>query len=292
MIATPKRVLLLANPKSGRAATGLDGVRTILAEAGIAVTHRPTESADALDAAIRREAEAYDAVALAGGDGTVNAAAAALKATRVPVALLPFGTANDLARSLAIPIGAPAARLLFEGRTRRIDLGHVNDHLFVNAASIGLPVWVARRQTAELKRRLKVLSYPIAAVQALRDTHRFRATITVDGVATRVKVVQITVGNGVNFGGGLRLGRDAALDDGLLDVFAIEADSFGDLVRAGIAIRFGRQDLDPLTHTFRGRTVRIETHTPHAVNTDGEVTTTTPADFHVDAGVLTIFVPR
>lgn len=291
-MAGPRSILLLSNPRSGRASAGVGAALQTFTAAGIAVEHRRPDSADALDAEIRRHGDDYDAVVLAGGDGTVNAAAAALSESRRPFGLLPFGTANDLAHTLAIPIGATAARVIVEGHSQRIDLGHVNDRVFVNAASLGLPVSVAQNQDPALKRRLKALSYVVTVFKAFRScTKRFTVWITAEGQTTRLKTIQVTVGNGVRFGGGMRVGSEARIDDGMLDVFAIDADTLPHLVQAAFAVRFGLHDMSPYTRTFRGHHVRVETRVPRPVNTDGEITTQTPAVFSVEKGALEIYCP-
>jgi len=291
-MSAPRRVLLLANPRSGRAAQGLELALSALTDVGIAVERRTPASAAEMSRMIHAEGAAFEAIVVAGGDGTVNAAANAVADIGRPLAILPFGTANDLAHTLGVPLNpGAAAALVGAGLTRRIDLGRVNDQVFVNAASLGLPVIVTQQQDPVLKRTLKSFSYVVAAVKAVRETRRFTVWITVDGERGEHKAVQVTVGNGVRFGGGMRVAKDPAIDDGLLDVFAIEADTLVDLVRIAPAIRFGLQEQDPHVCTFRGRTVRIETKRVMEISTDGEITTTTPANFSVQRGALEVFAP-
>lgn len=291
-MSQPARLLVLANPKSGRAAQGLAAALNVLVEADIDFEVARPRSAEAMKEAIRSRGPGFDAIVIAGGDGTVNAAAGAIAAIDRPMGILPFGTANDLAHTLGVPVSpTAAAAVIVAGHSRRIDLGHVNDQVFVNAASLGLPVMVAQSQDPELKRRLKVFSYLVATVRALRTIRRFTVRITVDGQRSELKALQVTVGNGERFGGGMRVGSSPAIDDGMLDVFALEADTLADLVRAAPAIRFGLQDSNPHTRTFRGRDVRVETNRPMPINTDGEITTETPADFTVERSALAVFVP-
>lgn len=288
----PLRLLVLANPKSGRAAQGLASALNVFVEADIDFQVARPRSAEAMKEAIRSRGPDFGAVVIAGGDGTVNAAAGAMADIDRPMGILPFGTANDLAHTLGVPVSpTAAAAVIVAGHSRRIDLGHVNDQVFVNAASLGLPVTVAQSQDADLKRRLKGFSYVVATIRALRTIRRFTVRITVDGERSELKALQVTVGNGERFGGGMRVGSSPAIDDGLLDVFAIEAETLADLIHAAPAIRFGLQDSNPHTRTFRGRDVRIETNRPMPINTDGEISTETPADFSVQRAALAIFVP-
>src|ERR671926_181555 len=88
---------------------------------------------------LRERGRAFDLVMLGGGDGTMNAAASALVEIGRPLAVLPLGTGNDLARTLGIPLDPlAAAEVAAAGRTRRIDLGLVNGRPFFNVACVGL----------------------------------------------------------------------------------------------------------------------------------------------------------
>ncbi len=288
----PVRMLVLANPKSGRAAQGLAAALNVLVEADVDFQVARPRSVEAMKEAIRTRGPDFGAIVIAGGDGTVNSAAGAVADIDRPMGILPFGTANDLAHTLGVPVSpTAAAAVIVAGHSRRIDLGHVNDQVFVNAASLGLPVMVAQSQDPELKKRLKAFSYVIATIRALRTIRRFTVRITVDGQREELKALQVTVGNGERFGGGMRVGSSPAIDDGMLDVFALEARTLADLIHAAPAIRFGLQDSNPHTRTFRGRDVRIETNRPMPINTDGEISTETPAEFSVQRSALAVYVP-
>lgn len=288
----PIRMLVLANPKSGRAAQGLASALNVLVEADVDFQVARPRSVEAMKEAIRTRGPDFGAIVIAGGDGTVNSAAGAVAEIDRPMGILPFGTANDLAHTLGVPVSpTAAAAVIVAGHSRRIDLGHVNDQVFVNAASLGLPVMVAQSQDPELKKRLKGFSYVIATIRALRTIRRFTVRITVDGRRDELKALQVTVGNGERFGGGMRVGSSPAIDDGMLDVFALEAETLADLIHAAPAIRFGLQDSNPHTRTYRGRDVRIETNRPMPINTDGEISTETPADFSVQRSALAVYVP-
>ncbi len=291
-MAPTRRLVLFANFQSSRTRDGISAARSAFELAGVPLTEIPTDSPEDLDQKIRVHARAYDTIVIAGGDGTLNAAADALLDLQKPLGILPLGTANDLARTLGLPPDpAAAARVIAAGHTRQIDLGRVNDRWFFNAASIGLPVAIARAHDPALKRRLKVFAYVVATWRALKGMRRFGVRIEVDGRKVVTRAIQVTVGNGVHFGGGMTVRADAAIDDGQLDVFALEARSFLDLLRLAPVVRFGLQDYDRQVLALRGRSVRIETRRPRSVNTDGEITTKTPAVFSVMEKAITVHVP-
>ena len=101
MSTRQRRALLICNAKARNGALDLDEVRAILREGGIE-PEEPSPEADCRDV-IRDRAGAVDLVILGGGDGTMNYAAPALVEAGLPFAILPLGTANDLARSLNLP---------------------------------------------------------------------------------------------------------------------------------------------------------------------------------------------
>jgi len=287
-----RRLLVVVNPGASRTGQAIGSAITALFSAGFALDIRQSDDRDALGSMISAAAGDADAIIVAGGDGTLNGALPALIEAGKPVGILPLGTANDLARTLGIPPDpAAAATAISSGFLKRIDVGKVNDVHFLNVASIGLAVDVAEQQDPELKRRLGALSYAVTVLRRLGNSALFAATIECGGNRERVTACQITVGNGVHYGGGMKVARDAAIDDGQLDVLAIETGSIPDLIAMAPAFLDGSLGERDDVRSFRGATARVETETPMRVSTDGEVTTQTPADFSILRSALEVFTP-
>ena len=275
---------------------GPDIVRVVaraLERAGVPVLHRSYDTASALPDLIRSVADQVGRVVIGGGDGTLNAAAPGLLATGLPLGIIPLGTANDLARTLGLPLDpVEAARVVAAGRTRRIDLGEVNGHPFFNVASIGFGVDLARALTRDSKRRFGPFGYAVAAVRALRRLRPFRAEI-VHGDAREVsRTVHVAVGNGRHYGAGMIIAEHARIDDGQLDVYSLEVDSVWRLLLMLPALRSGRYRAWSEIRTLAGEEIEIRTRHPRSVNTDGEITTRTPARFRVLSGALEVYAPR
>lgn len=287
-----KRLLLVVNAKASRATVSLDPAISVFDAAGFEVDVRRPTGARGLRELVRRHRDGSAAVVLAGGDGTINCTLPELLGRGCPLGILPLGTANDLARTLGIPNDPEAAaRIVAAGNRRRIDVGEANGHPFVNVASIGLAVRVTEHLKEERKRHWGVLSYPIAALEALSEADRFHALIHCEGNSHEVHAYQIAVGNGVHYGGGMTVAQDAAIDDGVLNVHAIESGSVADLVAQLPAILTGRHEGNDQITALRCRSLRIETDRPVAVSTDGEIATETPVDFTVRGGALEVLAP-
>jgi len=287
---SPRRALLLVNPKARNGGVSLDAVRTILREGGI----EPFEPAGDPDCAkvIARHADAADLVIIGGGDGTLNAAAPALVKTGLPLGILPLGTANDLARSLGLPPDPlEAARTIIRTEARPVDLGQVNGHYYFNVASVGFSADLAAELTAEAKKKWGTVGYAIAAFRLLRGARPFTVTIEHDGRTEKVTTIQASVGNGRHYGGGMTVADTATVDDGKLDFYSLEVDHWWRLIALLPALRRGTHGQAADVRAFSTTEIVLTTRKPRPVNTDGELSTWTPAHFKVVPKAVRIFAP-
>ena len=287
-----RRALLIANRHSRTGDRDISAALEVLEAGGVSLVERQCKHSDEVGEVILAAGGEVDLVILAGGDGTMNAAAEALLERQLPLGILPTGTGNDLARTLGIPTDlAQAAAAIVDGRQRRIDLGRVNQKHFFNAASIGLAAEVTRHHTAERKRRLWLFAYVLSVRDAWRTTRSFRARLRCDDRTLWLRTLQVTVGNGRHYGGGMTVRADATIDDGWLDVYALKPRRFWRLLLLFPALRFGWLDRSEAALVLRGRTVEVTTRRMRPVNTDGELTTYTPARFTVVPRALSVLVP-
>jgi YegS/Rv2252/BmrU family lipid kinase len=241
---------------------------------------------------IEAHAHEGEAVVVAGGDGTLNAAAAALVRTGLPLGIVPTGTANVLARTLGLPTDIEAATdVIASGHRRAIDLGEVNGHYFFNVASLGLSTELARSLSRETKRRFGKLGYFLAALRVVLQARPFHAAILGPDGAARVRTLQIAVGNGRYYGGGMAVEHSAEIDDEHLDLYSLELKRVWMLVLMAKAFREGRHGLWEEVRAARGRSFEIRTRRPRPINTDGELVTFTPARFSVAPKAVNVFAP-
>ena len=171
-------------------------------------------------------------VIAAGGDGTVRAVAEALRDTDIPLALLPSGTGNLLARNLDLPLNLePAVQLAFNGGDHTIDLGvaeivrengDTEEHAFVVMAGLGLDAKMIKNTNTKLKKAVGWLAYIDGIARSLPELKPVRVQYRLNGGATRsMSVHTIIVGNCGVLPGGLLLMPDAKPDDGILDIAAL-----------------------------------------------------------------------
>jgi diacylglycerol kinase (ATP) len=119
----------------------------------------------------------------------------------------------------------------------------------------------------------------------------FHAEIRTETETIRVKTIQIAVGNGMYYGGGMVIAADAAIDDGHFDLYSIEVRHWWQVLALVPALRSGNLQPHNRVRTLRGQSFDVVTRKPRRVNTDGELTTHTPARFRVVPQALSVFVP-
>ena len=169
-------------------------------------------------------AAGVDLVLACGGDGTVTACAEGTSGTGVPLAIIPMGTGNLLARNLGLPLGLDEAlAVALGGAQQPIDAGRVNGTLFVVMAGLGLDAQMLSGASEPLKKQLGWFAYAISAVRHLRD-RPVRVTLSADGgPRRRMRASVLIVGNVGWLRGGLPLLPDARPDDGMLDAVVLIA---------------------------------------------------------------------
>jgi diacylglycerol kinase (ATP) len=282
---------MLVNPHARRGPQALEVVEQLVA-GGIDVTVERFSAPSEVSPDIVRRAAETDLVIVCGGDGTVAAAARGLLETGLPMGVLPLGTANDLARTLGLPLElSAAADVIVRGRTERIDMGEVNGHAFFNVASLGLSADLARGLTRESKRRWGRLAYAIRALQVLFAARPFHADIVNRQEQVAVRTLQIAVGNGRHYGGGSVIHEHASIVDGHLDLYSLDPGAVWKLALMFDTFRRGRHGVWREVQTSRCVEFDVRTRRPRAINADGDIVTQTPAHFIVRPAAIEVFVP-
>lgn len=242
----------------------------------------------------RRAAEEHAELVIAvGGDGTIHAVANGLVGTKSVLGIIPTGTMNNLARSLNIPDTIPAAcTTIVKGETRTIDVGKINDHVFLEVAGIGLEA--ALFPAAEDIKRPGMLTNIRGAITGLKTLLSFKPTrlrITIDERQdSPYHALQVTICNAPFYGVHLQAAPDALMDDGLLDVIIYSNFSKFEYLRHAISISQGRRLYQPKLRYLRVQSLRVDADQPLEIQADGELLGNTPAFVKVLPGALRVRV--
>ena len=296
------RTLVIVNPQAGH-----DSLPRLLRQLGGAFAERraPIDIVETIRPAhateIARDGAmlGYRAVCMVGGDGTLAEVTSGLAGTACPVAIIPRGTANQVALNLGIPLDLEGAvEVAVNGATTHMDLGRVGDRSFALVAGAGFDAAVMAGATRELKERWGFAAYVIAAMRHALAATPLDFRVTADGKVINIRAVSVMIANmGELFTGFLPFSfslspTTRSWQDGLLEVVIVAPLTLPDV---GMVLwRSARSQFagdDRLIH-LRAREVTIEADPPIAVQIDGDPAGVTPMHAAVaDAGV-NVLVPR
>ena len=289
----PSRALLLVNPRARRGAEGAEEIAARLRAAGLDLVVEPSDDPSACPVLIRRHAGEVDRVVVAGGDGSINSATQVLVEIGLPLAIIPMGTANNLARTVGVPLDLEGAAAAAAGAHRRpVDLGRVNGRWFCTTASIGLSVRITEELSPEVKRRWGPVAYALTALKVLRQSHPFHADIAWEGGSRHTRTVQIVVGNGRHYGAALAVAHDATIDDARLDLYSLEVNHWWELLKLAPFLKWGTHVHRREVEALRAKEFEIRTRRPMPIDVDGELGGETPARFEVVPGAIEVFTPE
>lgn len=294
-----RRAALVVNTRSRSGERAFEEARRYLRDLGIeSEAEYDLKDPARLPETVREVADSgCGLVILGGGDGTISSSVDFLAGRDIALGLLPLGTANDFARTLGIPTDlARACETIARGKLVDIDLGLAGDNYYVNLASVGLSAGVTRELTPRLKKTVGAAAYPLAAIKAFLKHEPFDARLTFpDGdhePIERGRLLQVAVGNGRFYGGGMVVSPGSGIDDSTLDVYVIELGRHRDLVGVARYLRSGDfVNSAGVGHHETSRVV-VETDPPLAVSVDGEMVAHTPQEFSVARNALEVMIPR
>jgi YegS/Rv2252/BmrU family lipid kinase len=239
----------------------------------------------------------WDVIVGGGGDGTINAIGSALVDTGRPFGVLPLGTLNHFAKDLGMPLDLDeAVKVIATGRHKRVDVGEVNGHLFLNNSGLGLYPDIVHDRERQQRRlgRGKWLAAAWASLAALRRYPFLSVQLTVDGQRLARRTPFIFIGNNEYLMEGFSIGERARLDAGTLSLYVAQRPGRLGLLRFALRALLGTLAQDRDFDVLLASEMEVETRrTPIRVATDGEVTLMqSPLRYRVLPGALTVIVPE
>jgi diacylglycerol kinase (ATP) len=288
-----KKVHIILNPISGQDEPILSWLAKSFYESGIDWNISITKAAgDARRQALKYKSKA-DVIAIYGGDGSVMEVAQALHHTGTPMAIIPGGTANVLAKELAIPIASQAAINLLKQETpafRSIDMGLVNKKPFVLRINMGILAEMVLQTNRELKNSFGQLAYGITTVQTLFKSAPVLYYINVDGEEFMEEGVALTVTNTGNIGvEGMNMLPDIDVSDGWLDVVLLKQADFLSVLQ--IATSTLLQTDSTVLKRWRGKNIFVRTKEKQTVIWDDCPIEAKALHIQVVPNALKILVP-
>jgi len=293
-----KSARLIYNPVAGKKAVParLDNLVEIFQSRGWQVLpYRTTGKEDKMTYAGMLQSQDFDAVIVAGGDGTVHQVVNGMMTAdlNLPLGIIPVGTSNDFAGHLDLPsdIGS-CAELILKEKTTKIDLCCAGGSYFVNVASAGLLTDVPRETEVAMKNVWGKLAYYIKGIEKLPNFRAIPVEIAGDQKMIKEDILLFLIVNGGTVGGFSRLAPWASMTDGVFDVIVVKPCNLGHLFSLFIKLMKGEHINDPKVEYFQ--TSRLTINCPDHVNMDldGEPGPGFPVEVSNIPGRLEVFTPK
>ncbi len=283
----PRRLLVIHNPVAGGGRLGLlERSLRELEALGCAIRVRATEQIHGpREVAERERLDDVDAVVAAGGDGTINEVINGLCARAVtppPLAILPLGTANVLAREIGVPKAPRAlAHMIASGPARAIALGQVGERRFAQMLGVGLDARVVDGVDRDLalKRRFGKGAYLWHGLAELRRFAERRYRVTIDG--ERHEAHWVIVANGRFWAGRFLIASAASLTAPAFQVCLFQDSGPLAQLRYGAGLLTGRLEGCPGYRAISAKHLTIEGPAGEAVQGDGDVIARLPVEVRV-----------
>jgi len=244
----------------------------------------------------RQAATRASTVVAAGGDGTVSSVVAGIIGDRTTLGVVPLGTLNHFAKDLRIPLDAQkAVETILGGHVQRVDVGEVNDRVFVNNCSIGVYPDIVRERADRGQGHARWLATAIATFRVLRRSGDVTVRVDVCGQQQRWRTPFVFIGNNEYVIDGVRLGTRATIDQGKLFVYVAPRADPGDLPGLLAKALIGRARQSGAFEVVAARELAIDAWRMKAIDVavDGEIVRmATPLAYRTRPASLQVVVPR
>jgi diacylglycerol kinase (ATP) len=303
----PKQVrdaVLIVNPTAGggRAMRKLEEARRIFRSGGIETELQSTTAPGEATAMARRAVEqSRQLVIVCGGDGTVNEVVNGMACSQVPLAVLPAGTANVLAKELSLPWNLPrAAARLIDAPYRRIALGLATPEkssgeprYFLSVAGAGADGALVSAVRPEIKLKAGILAYWQEGLRQLTkyDFPMFRTSMA--GNATGIDASLVIVGRTKHYGGPFKITTEADLMRPEFELAFVTTRSAWRYIAYLPLIWAGKLRSARYVHFFKTNSLQCESNSASHVQiqVDGEPAGRLPVEFRIVPDALTLAIP-
>jgi diacylglycerol kinase (ATP) len=289
-----KHIVFIINPKSGveREKEIKQGIETHLDKQQFSYELLFTEFAKHGTTLAKEAARngAYAVVAV-GGDGSVNDVVQGLLGSNTLLGIIPKGSGNGMARTMAIPLETnEAIKLLNNGNTANMDVAYANDSPFISNAGVAFDALISKKFAKSERRGLMAYSWLVTKYMWLYKSWSWN--ITIDGRQITKKAFMVIVANGQQFGYNFKIAPTASFTDGILDLVIVR--KFPKIFGGLIALRAMKGNIlnSHFVEHMQGKEITISHPSLRLMQTDGDAH---PCDhtikFRIEPGAQKVIVP-
>ncbi len=266
------KYLFIVNPVSGAKSdrqSMLSTVKERLSDVDITVAETTGEN----DISMVREyleEKHWDAILAGGGDGTIRMIAKATGKTDIPVGIIPLGSANGLAKCLEVDTTFLAIEAIRKGKTRHLDILNINNEICLHLSDFGFNAGLVKKFEDEDERGM--ITYFKSSLKQFKEMKPYRFEITINGKTEETTARLLVIANADKYGTGAIINPAGKIDDGILEVIAINPDGFDEMASISMDLFQGTLHESEYVKIWTGREASIS-------NPDG-------ADFQIDGEVM------
>jgi YegS/Rv2252/BmrU family lipid kinase len=293
-----KNIRIIINPAAGTGGSILPVINLCMKEAGIkweaSITHQAGEAIKYAKAAVK---EGIDALAVYGGDGTLMEAINGLMGSEIPVAILPGGSANVMAKELGIPKDLKEACALMSQvplTTKTIDVGQFGNRYFILGIGLGFGADMIKGADRETKNRIGIFAYFLSAAAALKKTKKVVYHLRIDGQEHEVQGLTCIITNTGNLGfANISYDKHIDVSDGFLDVVVVRKANLSLFKLMVVAsLKRERPDNLELVEHWQGKDISVSSSPKQTVECDGEVLKEMPLHIKIIPEAIRVLVPK
>ncbi|MBC8501035.1 MAG: diacylglycerol kinase family lipid kinase [DPANN group archaeon] len=240
---------------------------------------------------IAKRSKNYDIIIAAGGDGTINEVINGIENYKTKLGIIPIGSENVVSKELKIPTQInEACNIILKGKTKKIDLGLINNKKFIFVVGIGFDAHAITNVKREVKRLIGKHSYTIAGLKTLFEHKPEELKIKIDNKKEETGYFAI-ISNVKRYGGNIKITPEAELDDGYLDLCIFKNRDVWSVMKYVIGVASGQiSKLKEIKH-YKIKKADIKAKNKVLYHTAAEIGGTTPVKVSVLPRKLEIIVP-
>jgi len=285
------KVFVNPDSKPRRIKSYLKPALTMLKDAGFQLSVYFTKEAGEILSRAKEAAEQnFEAIIIAGGDGTLNEGINGILPNQIPLGILPFGGSNVLARELKIPLNPlEAAHVICMKHTKRIDLGLINGRYFSMMASCGYDAYAISRTSRRIKKMIHRYAYVWAGIKDLLGYQPSEIQVTLDDGKVLDTGTLVVLGNTHFYGGFHQVTPFAEVDNGFLDVCVYKGKTQLGLIQFALNMLSQKHLNMRDVRYYRVKKATLSAEVPTLVQVDGDIFGRLPMTAEVAPDILEIF---
>lgn len=233
----------------------------------------------------------WSGILVGGGDGTINAVVQAVYDVGVPVGIIPFGSANGLATCLDIYDMQDALKAIGEAKIQDLDVLRINGHLCIHLADFGFNAGLIKKFDESNQRGM--LAYFKNSLQEFLQNKPYHFVVGIDNQQYEVEAKMIVIANGDKYGTRAIINPGSAMDDGKMEIIALNPIGLDDMVTLSIDLYRGTLADSPLVKRWSCSQAWIDNPDQALFQIDGEVKgNISRAEVVCEPGQVRFFVPQ